>query len=317
MRSQLSGNQSALNPFGPHAGSIAEMSWIYLGGFLVVWIVVMGFLGFALYRSRRGRFLGEEGSHRLLVWAGFGVPLAVLVVFLIHSVVVGNRLDAKAVRLRDALQVKIIGKQWWWDVYYEQGDNQLLRTANEIHIPTGRPVVFELESTDVIHSFWVPTLAGKRDLIPGRTNYIWLRADTPGVYRGQCAEYCGRQHAHMGFEVIAESPDQFRRWIEEQRKPAIAPTSESALRGQQVFVTGPCALCHQIRGTQAGAQFGPDLTHVASRDWIAAATVPHSRGSMAGWVSNAQSVKPGAYMPNITLSPQELQDVLNYLEGLQ
>jgi cytochrome c oxidase subunit 2 len=317
MRSQFAGNQSALNPHGPHAGAIADMSWLYVDGFLLVWLAVMIILAVGIVSARRGRFLTDLGSRQLVVWAGVVVPLIVLIAFLVHSVVTGEKVNANGARFRDALRVRIIGKQWWWDVTYMQDGRPMARVANEIHVPVGRPIVFELETEDVIHSFWVPALAGKRDLIPGRKNQIWLEADKPGVFRGQCAEYCGEQHAHMGLEVIAEPAHEFARWFDWQSKPATAPQGEAAFRGQQAFLSAPCTLCHAVRGTNAGAQFGPDLTHVASRRWLAAATLPHSRGSIAGWVTQAQAVKPGAKMPNINLPAQDLQDILEYLEGLQ
>jgi cytochrome c oxidase subunit 2 len=169
----------------------------------------------------------------------------------------------------------------------------------------------------VIHSFWVPNLAGKLDLIPARTNYLWLQADRPGVYRGQCAEYCGAQHAHMGLEVIAEPAEQFSRWLEAQMQPGVAPSNDKQLRGQQVFLSSPCVMCHAVRGTKALAQAGPDLTHVGGRQSLASATLRNNRGSLGGWITNAQGIKPGNHMPRISLPPQDLDDLIAYLEALK
>lgn len=294
---------------------LAQMSWFYITAFSVVWLIVMLLLATALMRARQGAILGSTGSRHLLVYAGLVVPLIILVAFLIYSVSVGGRLRAEQYKT-GALVIKLLGKQWWWDAHYRDGGRTVVRVANEIHIPVGRPVVFELETRDVIHSFWVPALAGKVDLIPGRTNYQWLQANRPGVYRGQCAEYCGIQHAHMGLEIVAESPARFAQWLEQQSRPALQPANERALRGQQVFLNGPCALCHSIRGTEARAEVGPDLTHVAARNWLAAATVPNTRGSLAGWIIDSQAIKPGNHMPQISMPAGDFQDLLAYMETL-
>ena len=190
-------------------------------------------------------------------------------------------------------------------------------TANELHIPVGRPVVVKLQSPDVIHSLWVPNLAGKKDLIPGRTTALRLRADQPGIYRGQCAEFCGFQHAKMALLVIAEHPEEYERWAQSQRESARMPESDLAKRGQRVFLTAPCVMCHAIQGTPANGKTGPDLTHVASRRTLAAATVPNTRGYLAGWIVDPQHIKPGTNMPAITLAPDDLQALLAYLESLR
>ena len=210
------------------------------------------------------------------------------------------------------------GYQWWWDVRYEDSlPIRRLRTANEIHIPVGRPVRLLLESGDVNHSFWVPRLQGKLDLIPGQTNTLWLQADEPGVYQGQCAEYCGEQHAHMGLLVVAQPPDEFARWYEGQLAGAAEPTDSLRRRGQEVFTGSGCALCHAVRGTGAMAAVGPDLTHLASRRTLGAGMVPNTRGYLGGWIVNPQAIKPGNRMPAMPLSGPELQALLAYLEGLQ
>jgi cytochrome c oxidase subunit 2 len=179
------------------------------------------------------------------------------------------------------------------------------------------PVVLKVSSQDVIHSFWVPNLHGKRDLIPGQITHTWIQADRPGVYRGQCAEFCGHQHAHMAFNVVAEPMDNFLAWIAHQRQPAPDPTTDEERRGHDVFMQSPCVSCHTIRGTDAGSHLGPELTHVASRLTIAAGTLPNVRGHLAGWVANAQSIKPGSRMPPNLLQPGDLQAVLTYVRSLR
>jgi cytochrome c oxidase subunit II len=277
----------------------------------------MVLLAFALLRARRGRFIDDAQSRHLVLWAGLAVPGAVLFGWLIYSVSVGRTLYAEPYKDRGALTVLVTGKQWWWEIRYLRGNDEVASTANEIHIPVGQPVVFKLQATDVIHSFWVPTLAGKTDLIPGRTNQTWLQADRPGVYRGQCAEYCGEQHAHMSFEVIAEPLAQFHRWLAHQAEPARDPADERARKGRMVLENSPCAMCHQVRGTQAGGRVAPDLTHLASRRYIASGTLPNNRGSLAGWIVNSQGVKPGNHMPRINLDSESLDNLLVYLETLK
>jgi cytochrome c oxidase subunit 2 len=293
------------------------MSWLFIAGFGTVHLLTMGILAFALLRSRRRRYLAYRPGWKLIAVAGLAIPFAVLVAVLVYSVSVGRLLYAQPYKERGAWLIHIQGKQWWWDVTYKRGESVLARTANEIHIPAGQPVVFELETSDVIHSFWVPNLAGKLDLIPARTNYLWLQADRPGVYRGQCAEYCGAQHAHMGLEVIAEPAEQFSRWLEAQMQPGVAPSNDKQLRGQQVFLSSPCVMCHAVRGTKALAQAGPDLTHVGGRQSLASATLRNNRGSLGGWITNAQGIKPGNHMPRISLPPQDLDDLIAYLEALK
>jgi cytochrome c oxidase subunit 2 len=189
-------------------------------------------------------------------------------------------------------------------------------TANEIHVPTGVPVVLLLTSADVIHSFWAPNIQGKRDLIPPYQNAFWIQVDNEGVYRGQCAEYCGHQHAHMAFELVAESPAKFQAWQQAQVKPAAEPGDPEAKRGEQIFLSGPCVMCHTIRGTPAGSHVGPDLTHLASRRTIGAGTLPNTPGNLAGWIMDSQRIKPGNRMPPISLSGDDLTALLTYLRTL-
>ena len=311
----LGGNQSALNPQGPLAVEIAGLSWFLIVVLSAAWIITMLLLGYALIQARRARRASDVVSRNVVIAWGIAVPLVVLATVLVYSVGVGNAMSVTP--FKDAMTVHVTGKQWWWQVRYMKGSDVIADTANEIHIPVGTPVKIKLNSTDVIHSFWAPNLTGKMDLIPGRTNEIWLRADSAGVWRGQCAEFCGAQHAHMGFEVIAEDSKKFYEWLQWQKQTAVEPVNEMTKQGQQIFMQGPCVMCHSIRGTPAGASAGPDLTHVAGRRTLAAATIPNTRGHLGGWVVNAQGIKPGSNMPRINLEANQLEPLLTYLESLR
>jgi cytochrome c oxidase subunit 2 len=321
-------SQSALDPAGPQSGRIISLWWlmVYVTG--AVFLVVMFFLLAALFRSRRGREgedrdapiteldAGRERRMSHVVLAGIGATVIILFVFLVHSFFTGRALDS--VSAKNHLTVKITGHQWWWEVEYEnQTAEYVLTTANEIHIPAGQPVLFHFASTDVNHSFWVPNLHGKTDLIPGHENVTWIRADREGTYRGQCAEFCGYQHAHMAFTVVVEPYDKFKAWYDAQLAPAQQPSTPSQARGQQVFLSSPCVMCHTIRGTDAGSRVGPELTHVASRGTIAAGTLENTRGHLAGWVVDSQKIKPGNRMPPINVEPSDLQALLDYLQSLK
>ena len=309
--------QSVLHPAGIQAQRISELWWTMLVICTVVWIAVAAA---ALIAIRRGRAAAAADTTqrtitRNVAIAG-GVSLIALIALLTQSVVIGRALDS--LRSPDALRIQVTGNQWWWDVQYDNAIPSLrVTTANEVHIPVGRPVVFNLLSNDVIHSFWIPNLQGKIDLVPGRLNELWLQADTAGVYRGQCAEYCGLQHAKMAFVVVAEPPQQFERWLTANRASAPAPTTPEQERGKEIVERGPCAMCHNITGTLAGGRTAPDLTHIASRSTIAAGSVPNMRGYLAGWIADPQSIKPGNRMPPQGLRAEELQAVLAYLETLK
>jgi cytochrome c oxidase subunit 2 len=218
----------------------------------------------------------------------------------------------------EKLSITVTANQWWWDITYNSADaSKTLRTANELHLPVGIPVRIQLKSNDVIHSFWVPSLGGKQDLIPGRESDISITPRKVGIYRGQCAEFCGTQHAHMALVVDVESYDKFLKWWQQQLRPAMAPTTPRALAGYNYVTTHQCSSCHAISGTTAGSHFGPDLTHFASRRSIAAGTLPMNRGSLYGWVEDPQSAKPGSRMPTIGLEPNDLHAVVAYLETLK
>jgi cytochrome c oxidase subunit II len=320
MLSLLQQSHSVLNPSSPQTRLIDRL-WdaMYLVSAAVFVLVVLALL-LGAFRRRGGEAPETDpGRERTLTTAvSVATALTVLILFgfLVYDVAVGRQLTRGFGK--DALQVRVVGHQWWWELQYRDSvAHNWFTTANELHIPVGRPVVLELLSTDVIHSFWPPTISQKRDLIPGKDNSLWLQADTPGVYRGQCAEYCGQQHAKMGFLVIAQRPDSFASWLARQRDTALTPTTELARRGQEVFLASSCVMCHAIAGTPAGSRVGPDLTHLASRRTIAAGTLPNSRGNLAGWIIDPQKIKPGTRMPPNQLKPADLQALLEYLETLK
>jgi cytochrome c oxidase subunit 2 len=325
------GNQSALDPAGPQAGRIGGIWRLMLYTTAAVYVVVMIAVLAAAFRRRRGwraeepaedapDTVPDEGRERRMshaVLAGVAATTAILFVFLVSSYMTGRALHTEAAS-KDVLVVKVSGRQWWWQVQYDNPNpSWVVTTANEIHIPVGQTVQFKLSSNDVIHSFWVPNLHGKTDLIPGHETNTWLRADREGVYRGQCAEYCGHQHAHMAFTVIAEPAEKFKAWYNAQLKSAPEPSTPSQARGREVFLSAPCVMCHKIQGTDAGGVVGPDLTHVAGRSHLAAGTLENTRGHLAGWISNPQEIKPGTRMPPNNLEPADLQALLDYLQSLK
>jgi cytochrome c oxidase subunit 2 len=249
------------------------------------------------------------------VGAVVAATVATVLVFVAASYWIGRELVAQPT---GPLRIDVTAQRWWWDVRYQDPvPSRGFTTANEIHIPVGRPVQLTLRSADVIHSIWVPNLQGKKDLIPGQANTLDLQADRPGVFRGQCAEFCGFQHAHMALYVVAEPADQFALWQERQRRPAPEPTTEQQRKGRDVFMASSCVLCHAINGTRAGGVSGPNLTHVASRLSLAAGTLPNSRGHRAGWIVDPQLRKPGSNMPPNLLRGDELQALLSYLDILR
>jgi cytochrome c oxidase subunit II len=313
--------QSALDPAGRQAASIQHLWWFMFWVAAAVFAIVLSVLALALVRGRsRQRNPSVQGSSEsaltTAVAAAIAVTVGILFVLLIASISTGQAVASLGTA--QAVSISITGHQWWWEVEYEDAiPNRRMKTANEIHIPTGRPVVFKVTSRDVIHSFWAPNLHGKRDLIPGYVTAIWLQADRPGIYRGQCAEFCGLQHAHMAFEIVAESDVDFERWLDAERQPAAEPQTDAEQRGRAVFLTGRCSVCHRIRGTSAFGTLGPDLTHMASRDTLAAGTLPNTRGHLAGWVVDPQTLKPGNQMPPNVLSPDDLLSLIAYLEILR
>jgi cytochrome c oxidase subunit 2 len=218
---------------------------------------------------------------------------------------------------KPAFTIEVTGHQWWWQVRYLSDEPaRIFTTANEIHVPVGKPVAVKLASSDVIHSFWVPALTGKTDLIPGQTNVTWIEAKEPGVYRGQCTEYCGVQHAHMGLLVVASPPREFDAWWDGQLAGAASALTETTEHGEAAFV-GRCGICHTVRGTPAGGIVGPDLSHFMTRTTIAAGTLPNNTGDLAGWIADPQHIKPGSRMPQPEVTPGELQQIVSYLHTLK
>ena len=212
----------------------------------------------------------------------------------------------------------VTGHQWWWEFEYEDSQpSRRVLTANEIHLPVGRAVVVKVTSRDVIHSFWLPNLQGKRDLIPGMTTAMWLQADHVGRFRGQCAEFCGLQHAHMAFDAVVESDADFERWLDGQRAPSVPPAEAPASRGLEIFTTQRCGRCHSVRGTEAAGQAAPDLTHLASRLSVAAGTLPNSPAHRRECVRDPQAVKPGTQMPATPFSPTDMTALIAYLDTLR
>lgn len=310
---------------GPQAARIIDLWHLTLGVCSLVFAAVLIALLWALWRTPRaqadtpadvsGLRHVERGPTRSVISA-VAVSIALLLVLLAASVATDRALAH--LPLRDAVHIELTGHQWWWSARYDDADpSRIFDTANELHIPLGRPVIVTLHSDDVIHSLWVPNLAGKKDLIPGRTATLTLRADRAGVYRGQCAEFCGHQHAWMALTVTAEAPAQYEAWAAQQRQPAAPPSDATALRGQQVFLGSTCVMCHAIGGTEAGARRAPDLTHLASRRTLAAGALPNDAQHLASWISNPQAHKPGVNMPSHALSQSDMQALVAYLGSLR
>jgi cytochrome c oxidase subunit II len=308
---------NALDPAGPQAAMIAAETWYLVAMATTVFVLVAGALAIAVLR-RRDRS-SRALSDRTLAFA-VGGALAATTVVLIANLVIDMRVAHALDHLsaENALTIEITGHQWWWEVHYVDDDpSRRLTTANEIHIPTGEPVLLSLRAMDVIHSFWVPRLHGKRDLIPGYTRSLWIEADEPGVYRGECAEFCGHQHAHMALTVVAEPREQFASWYEAQLQTAAPPVDQSRSFGREVFLGKSCPLCHTVRGTDASGRVGPDLTHVASRRHLAAATLPNDDAALRAWIADPHAFKPGVRMPQNPLAADELDALVAYLRGLQ
>ncbi|HYY79358.1 MAG TPA: cytochrome c oxidase subunit II [Actinomycetes bacterium] len=304
---------SALDPKGPGAARVAGLWWLLFWISAAVFTLVTLLVVTALFRRRgsRDQVVRQGGGERLVVLGGVLLPAVVLTgVYFVGL----HDLRSLTVPARTDVTVQVTGHDWWWEVRYP---DQGIVTANELHVPVGRPVRLVLTSRDVIHSFWVPQLTVKTDLIPGHTNTTWLQASQAGVYRGQCAEYCGLQHARMAILVVAEPPDAFASWLAAERGPAVAASDQLAARGRQALEQNSCAACHTVRGTSAGGTLGPDLTHFGSRRTIGAGTLSNTRGNLGGWIVNSQAVKPGNRMPAQPLTPEELQALLAYLETLK
>jgi cytochrome c oxidase subunit II len=306
----------SLDPQGPVAETMADLWWLMLALGGAVFVLVVALLVVGLFRKRRSSesepLSDAAVSRAWLVGGGIVLPVVVLIAILIATVAAmrDTGKDAQA----EALVVEVIGHQWWWEIRYPEAG---FTTANELHIPVGRPVALRLTSEDVIHSFWVPRLAGKIDMLPDGVNTLILQADEPGVHDSKCAEFCGLQHAQMDLVLVAEPTDRFNAWISAQSQPASAPTGALARRGADLLVEGDCSLCHTVRGTPADGVTGPDLTHVAGRPAIGAGAVPNTPANLKRWIRNPHVIKEGVKMPASDLTEQELDAVVAYLETLE
>jgi cytochrome c oxidase subunit 2 len=303
---------SILDPAGPEADAVAVLWWWMLGAGLFVLVLVLVLLGLALLRgSTRKRAASPTWTRKAVVVLGIGLPAVILIPLSVATILVGRELDA--VEPPEPLVVEVVGHQFWWEVRYPGLD---VVTANEVHIPVGVPVEFRLRSEDVVHAFWVPQLAGKLDMIPGRETSYQFSAGKPGVYEGECAEFCGIQHAKMRFVLVAEPAQEFQEWVVEQRRPPLGDLPPLAEKGREVFRTSSCAACHTVEGVSDG-DVGPDLTHLATRRTLAAGILENNRGNLGGWILDPQSLKQGVRMPGTSLSGPELQALLAFLEELE
>ncbi|MBV9829359.1 MAG: cytochrome c oxidase subunit II [Alphaproteobacteria bacterium] len=316
------GWQSAMDPQGPQAEHLHRLIWLFTGVAAVIWLLVMLSLALAIWR-RRDRSdepvvptnAARERRSAVVVFMAVGATVGVIAGLTLASYLATRQVSEASA---EPLKIRVQGYQWWWQVsYLDPAAARQITTANEIHIPVGRPVNIELAAADVIHSFWVPNLAGKMDLIPGRDNRLEFTVARPGQYRGQCAEFCGLQHAHMALLVMAESEADFETWQNAQLAPSAAPDSDERRSGRQIVTGKACGACHTVRGTEAAGTIGPDLTHVASRAYIAAGVLPTTRGSLAAWVADPQTIKPGNNMPMVPLTADELRAVSAYLSALK
>lgn len=319
------GLTSSLDARGPAAAEIAFLWWLMFGIAAVVFVIVLGALAYALMRARREGQRPEDPAkasrqgNRAVLWLGAIIPALILTVvfgFNVRSLVVLAGPPSRD----EALTIQAVGHQFWWEIRYlrpGQSDGEAVVSANEVWLPVGQRVRLEVTGDDVIHSFWIPSLHGKIDTIPGETNVFWLEADREATLRGLCAEFCGLQHANMAFIVRAVPPQDFDTWLAGQARPAPIPATAAAQRGQQIFLGSACVYCHAIRGTNASGRIGPDLTHFASRETIGAGLLENNRGNLAGWTVNAQALKPGNRMPPMYLDGDSLQDLLTYMETLR
>jgi cytochrome c oxidase subunit II len=304
------GNQNTVAPASPQEHSISDLFWVMLGGATIGFALVVAllWLGYAR-RARPGlpRAVGERGATRLVVGLGIALPAALLIALFVWSDVFVITSTAAPSRSSTSLSVNVIGHDWWWEVRYP---GTPVVTANEIHIPVRTRVYLSASTADVIHSFWIPELNRKIDMIPGRTGHIVLDADRPGVFRGQCSEFCGLQHAHMAVSVVAESQRSFRRWLAANAAPAKSGNAAA-------FLASGCGDCHQIRGTAARGDVGPDLTHLELRRTLAALTLANTPANLDRWIRHPQAVKPGSRMPDVRLADARWAAIDAYLRSLR
>jgi cytochrome c oxidase subunit 2 len=308
------GSQSALAPAGRAAQDIAAIFWWMTTGGMVIWIAVIALTIYAVRIPPEAH--NQRRTSYLIIGGGAIVPTIVLTVMLIYGLAPLPALLAPAPE--GSLRISVSGEQWWWRIGYQIPGKEPVVLANEIRLPVGEPVEFRLESPDVIHSFWIPSLGGKIDMIPGRVTRLSLTPSKTGVFRGACAEYCGTAHALMSFYVVVHEKEDFARWLAHQQTAARPPSAPRGLRGQEIFLANGCGACHTIRGTPASGVIGPDLTHVGSRLSIGAGALPMTVEALARWIARTEHVKPEVLMPPFGMLPDdELQALANYLEGLK
>lgn len=309
-----SGVQTMLDPASTDARLTALLAWWMFAVATTVFVVTVGLLLVAVTLQRRGgrKPISFRASTGMVVIGGVAAPILAIAAVTVSGVMISDETEGKTAVTGPTIEVA--GKLWWWEFSYLDENGEITAvTANELHLPVGKRTRLRLTSDNVIHSFWVPNLQGKTDLIPGKVNYLYAEADVAGEWQGQCAEFCGLQHALMGFKAVAQPPDAFDAWLTAQAADAAVTSGP----GFDAFVRLGCAGCHTIRGTYAAGQAGPDLTHIASRSTLAAATVPNSRGYLGGWITNTHQIKPGALMPATTPEPDELHALLDFLESLE
>lgn len=306
-----------LHSYGPASAPTMYLGWVLAALLLVVFIIIALLLIWAVLRKRLAedaRSMGREDEGMQWIYIGTGISTCILLALTIYALVTLNMISKPP--SPPALTLTVTGYDWWWKVEYEDSDpSRRFVTANEIHIPVGQPVLVKLKSADVIHAFWLPVLAGKTQMIPGLTNRQWLQADVEGVYLGQCTQFCGVQHAHMGLEVVAQNTAEFEKWQNAQRKttaPALAPDVNGGLK---VFLDH-CAGCHTVRGTEAVGAHAPDLTHLNSRRLIAAGLLTNTPDHLLQWITHAQELKPGARMPSMVLTAAETGALSAFLSTL-
>ncbi|MDO9022832.1 MAG: c-type cytochrome [Deltaproteobacteria bacterium] len=308
------GPQSALDPAGRGADRIATLFTIMAVGAAVVWLAMVALTVFAVRVHAAPRV--ERRTALFILGGGALVPTVVLTALLVYGLALLPELVAPAPA--GSLRVAVTGEQWWWRVRYPGPDGRTVELANEVHLPLGQAADLRLDSADVIHSFWIPSLGGKLDMFPGRTSRLALWPTRAGRYRGVCAEYCGASHALMAFAVVVEPRAALDRWLAHQSEPARPPTTPLGARGAALFLADGCGACHAVRGTPAAGTLGPDLTHVGSRHGLGAATLPNDAGTFARWITHPESLKPGVHMPAFgMLPPADVRALAAYLEELQ
>lgn len=319
------GRQTPLDPAGPQALHIEHTLFLIFSITFIVTATVFAVLALGVLRQRsKGEmpppFQIDPKTERRAMWivgGAIGVTVILLFAMLISSFITSH--ETAVLANSTGLKINVYGHEWWWEIEYpnEEQPYRIIRTANEIHVPVGTVVDIHGTSRDVIHSFWAPNIHGKKDLLPGYWNDLTIEVDKPGTWRGQCAEFCGLQHAHMAFNIVAQSREDFDNWYLAQLKPSTEPQTAQEIHGRDVFLSHPCVMCHTVRGTTANSTVGPDLTHIVSRSTIAAGTLVNNKGNLTGWIANAQSIKPGCRMPPNPMPANDLNDLVAYLESLR